>query len=614
MPTVLNKKKICETNLSDFSIEQIEGIPFYSRYMELERLLRRRIPNLDFGHCFAQPCENKLTKIIEWYYIPGNEFPIHISELSDDNYDKAVSQKSSIIKDIESAIQNSNEHERKYLSSLLAGITSKESDNTSYYYDGHVLLCVWGMRAKPGRNIEDVIREDVLDHRVFSIKYDIKGKGSLSFESINRKYGYRLSPSDVPQVTPSEGWTFKRWEPDIPQGWTVTNDTIFLAVCEKASDSIGGNVNPDEQAGISQDSFNDSHDEPVEPPTTDRFHVHFSAEEGGALQGETDCWKYAGEHLSNSEVPVPIPDDGYEFIGWDQQPEDYEVHDDIEFTARFQKAPSKGEDYHIHFAPDEGGTLQGETNYWKCEGERISRSEIPTPIPDEGYEFVGWDQQPEDYEVHNDVVFTAHFQESTSRKWLGFTWWGRNGCLHALLNWLLLILGLTLIFLLLWCFVFGKCHFNLCGCDCNDTIFPPSSNIDTIPPQQDSVPVPHTGDVQILLSWSNLNDLDIACTDPQGETVWYKNKQVSSGGVLDIDMNAHDETTRTDPIENIYWPTGQAPHGQYSVFLTYYAKNDNADLQTPYIVKVKHGETIDTYEGTLTSVKQKVPICTFVID
>ena len=70
--------------------------------------------------------------------------------------------------------------------------------------------------------------------------------------------------------------------------------------------------------------------------------------------------------------------------------------------------------------------------------------------------------------------------------------------------------------------------------------------------EEEEPPIPTTGDVQILLGWNNYNDLDLICTDPNGETVWYKNKRVSSRGQLEIDMNVEYPDSQ-EPIENIFW-------------------------------------------------------------
>ena len=132
-------------------------------------------------------------------------------------------------------------------------------------------------------------------------------------------------------------------------------------------------------------------------------------------------------------------------------------------------------------------------------------------------------------------------------------------------------------------------------------------------PNSEPIPVPHTGDVQILLKWKNYNDLDLSCVDPYGDTVWYQNKRVPSGGELDVDMNVSGGQSRS-PIENIYWPTGGAPKGQYTVYVKYFAQNDLLKRKTSYEVMVKHGGTTETYTGTLSREKQVEKICTFTMD
>lgn len=127
----------------------------------------------------------------------------------------------------------------------------------------------------------------------------------------------------------------------------------------------------------------------------------------------------------------------------------------------------------------------------------------------------------------------------------------------------------------------------------------------------ESEPIPSTGDVQILLSWNNYNDLDLICTDPDGNAIWYKNKTVPSGGHLDVDMNAEYPDSQ-HPIENIYWKTGGAPSGTYNVYILYYKKHIS-DSNTPYTVTVKHGSETDKYEGNMTEEKKSVHICSFTI-
>lgn len=127
----------------------------------------------------------------------------------------------------------------------------------------------------------------------------------------------------------------------------------------------------------------------------------------------------------------------------------------------------------------------------------------------------------------------------------------------------------------------------------------------------DCKPAPSTGDVQVLLSWNNYNDLDLIVTDPDSETVWFKNRHVPSGGQLEIDMNVKYPDSKT-PIENIYWPTGGAPNGTYNVYLLYYKQHENTD-GNPYKITVKHGEKTDKYTGIVKNEKETIHICTFTL-
>lgn len=129
--------------------------------------------------------------------------------------------------------------------------------------------------------------------------------------------------------------------------------------------------------------------------------------------------------------------------------------------------------------------------------------------------------------------------------------------------------------------------------------------------EEEEPPVPSTGDVQILLGWKNYNDLDLICTDPNGETIWYKNKRVSSRGQLEIDMNVEYPDSQ-EPIENIFWPSGGAPNGDYNVYVLYYKRHISTN-DTPFTVMVKHEGQTDTYDGVMSEVGQAVHICSFTV-
>ena len=125
------------------------------------------------------------------------------------------------------------------------------------------------------------------------------------------------------------------------------------------------------------------------------------------------------------------------------------------------------------------------------------------------------------------------------------------------------------------------------------------------------VPIPSTGDVQILLSWNNYNDLDLICTDPNNEKIWYSHKNAVSGGQLEIDMNASYPDSKT-PIENIYWPSGRAPKGTYHIVLSYYKQHIDIN-ETPYKIKVKYGNKTEEFTGKIKREAKSIPIFKFTL-
>jgi subtilisin family serine protease len=127
----------------------------------------------------------------------------------------------------------------------------------------------------------------------------------------------------------------------------------------------------------------------------------------------------------------------------------------------------------------------------------------------------------------------------------------------------------------------------------------------------DCTPIPSSGDIQILLSWGNYNDLDLLCIDPFGDTVYYKNKNVPSGGQLEIDMNVKYPGSKT-PIENIYWPKNKAPNGKYKVFLNYFKQHEAGINNTTYNIKIKQDNIRKDYDGVIRKDDGLVLISTFI--
>lgn len=75
-----------------------------------------------------------------------------------------------------------------------------------------------------------------------------------------------------------------------------------------------------------------------------------------------------------------------------------------------------------------------------------------------------------------------------------------------------------------------------------------------------------SGDVQVTLRWATIDDLDLAVIGPDGVKVYWDNPGVGgAGGQLDRDDNSECLTLTNSPVENIFWPVGVAPNGEYFV-------------------------------------------------
>ena len=98
-----------------------------------------------------------------------------------------------------------------------------------------------------------------------------------------------------------------------------------------------------------------------------------------------------------------------------------------------------------------------------------------------------------------------------------------------------------------------------------------------------SAPVPGTGDVSFRLRWSGTEDLDLHVEDPSGEVLSFINRESGSGGLLDIDCNAGPEQLCRRPIENVYWPEGEAPEGLYRYRVEFFRAVAGDAAHTTYL-------------------------------
>jgi hypothetical protein len=107
-----------------------------------------------------------------------------------------------------------------------------------------------------------------------------------------------------------------------------------------------------------------------------------------------------------------------------------------------------------------------------------------------------------------------------------------------------------------------------------------------------------TGDVQVSISWDAPTDVDLHVVDPLGNEVYYGQPQVATMGELDLDSNP---ACSIDGVnnENITWPSGAAPRGEYIVRVDYWSACSMPRSKYVVTVWVK-GQEARTYYGELT--------------
>jgi hypothetical protein len=112
-----------------------------------------------------------------------------------------------------------------------------------------------------------------------------------------------------------------------------------------------------------------------------------------------------------------------------------------------------------------------------------------------------------------------------------------------------------------------------------------------------------TGQIQIALIWTGAPDVDLYVYAPNGEVLSYQNKSVPSGGFLD-----RDDTDGFGP-ENIAWPPGRAPKGEYKIAVQLF-NGDSANFTVYALINGQKKE----FKGTLIGEKSTKVVHTFRLE
>ena len=137
-----------------------------------------------------------------------------------------------------------------------------------------------------------------------------------------------------------------------------------------------------------------------------------------------------------------------------------------------------------------------------------------------------------------------------------------------------------------------------------DTLPPETIPPETVPPET-TAPL-GTGDVQVTLQWGGGVDLDLHVIDPEGTEISFSSRTSPSGGQLDQDALSD----CSGCVENIFWPPGGAPSGEYQVFVV----NFTGDPVTSYQLDIRvGGDVIDSQSGSVGGGSPQSPTTTFTV-
>lgn len=128
-----------------------------------------------------------------------------------------------------------------------------------------------------------------------------------------------------------------------------------------------------------------------------------------------------------------------------------------------------------------------------------------------------------------------------------------------------------------------------------------------------------TGDVKVTLSFDRLHDLDLHVVEPTGDRIFYQRPMSTLGGQLDLDSGARCEASVAN-AENVFWPPGGAPAGQYSVSVQNYQQCSPGAIA--FTVTIQYGTLLETFEesfddgtaGEQPSASNVRQIATFELD
>lgn len=105
-----------------------------------------------------------------------------------------------------------------------------------------------------------------------------------------------------------------------------------------------------------------------------------------------------------------------------------------------------------------------------------------------------------------------------------------------------------------------------------------------------------TGDLLCRLAWENSDDLDLHMVEPSGHEIYFEARKSSSGGQLDVDMNAWD--IDPNPVENIFYGDRKTmPNGVYTLIVHNFRQRETRN--PGFTVQVEFDGQVYQFSGQL---------------
>lgn len=477
IPSVKGYMPLCVTLRSRVCDEQGVGQwPMWKRYDSVKGIVDQYVdePYRDFlALPYFEVDKQKSEEYFYWYTPRSDTDFCRLNRTGDDHdfykalLDKTIAHYHSVIEHLKSE-GKAEEANFLELSLKYAG----DSESNVYCGDGRVVVTVWGMRPREGRDLgESILFADLFPEKeMHTVRYDLGNRGATANSTILKKsHGTRIYAHQVPFVKAKDGYEFIGWDRN-PLGAEVTSDLLFVA----------------------------QYNEPVEDekPKSIIHHVRFLTPDSKVIT-ETDVEH--GKQISADFIPQLPVVDGIVCPAWDGNPLNDVINANRDYKAIAPNPPKKLM-HTVRFLTPEGNVL---TQFRVEHGTQLASNQVPSLPVMNGETCPGWSSDPLAEKILEDRDFTAKMPEKKEPKKKEPIITGRGGFWRALFNWLLLALGLLLLFLLLWLFLLGKGNFDFCGCGCTEPIGPPGEGTVT-PVQHPCNTEQHAGGVEGYLGYFDM--------------------------------------------------------------------------------------------------------------